>query len=469
MATIKRIDGKTGIAYKITVTNGRDDCGKQLRHFKTWRPPDGMSEKRAEKEVQKVAFDFQRKIEQGFEIDNRQTFSQYADYVLALKESNGAKHNTIREYRYLMERIRKSTIGSMKLVDIRPQHLNQFYQSLQKAARLDGTKARGKPRIIEELTARGITREALAKTAEISATTVTTACREETISLEKARDIAMALDHDVKELFDLVQDARPLTNKTILEYHRLIHTVLDQAEKEMLISYNAASKASPPPVTRKTPNYFQPEQVTEILDALEEEPLKWQAITHLLIVTGCRRGEIAGLKWSKVDLEHRRLEISANLCYSKQRGVYETTTKTGATRYINIPQESVDLLTRYKASQDALQMANGDRWRETGYVFTQEHGEPINPTSITAWLNKFSTRRGLPHINPHAFRHTVASVLIANGTDIVTVSKQLGHSQVSTTGDIYSHVIDKSKAQAAECIADVMLRRKPSSGEKGDA
>ena len=219
----------------------------------------------------------------------------------------------------------------------------------------------------------------------------------------------------------------------------------------MLVPYNAASRATPPSVTRKTPNYFQPEQVSDILSALEDEPIKWRTIAHLLLVTGCRRGEIAGLKWSKVDLEHGRLEISANLCYSKENGVYETTTKTGKTRYINIPHETSELLEEYRAWQDKQRLACGDRWQETGYLFTQEYGDPINPTE----------RHGLPHINPHAFRHTVASVLIANGTDIVTVSKQLGHSQVSTTGDIYSHVIDESKAQAAECIADVMLRRKP--------
>lgn len=105
-------------------------------------------------------------------------------------------------------------------------------------------------------------------------------------------------------------------------------------------------------------------------------------------------------------------------------------------------------------------MLNGDRWQDTGYIFTQDDGLPMHPDSITTWLAKFSKRHGLPHINPHSFRHSVASILISAGTDIVTVSKQLGHSQVSTTGDIYSHVIEESKAQATECIADIMLRRK---------
>ncbi len=102
----------------------------------------------------------------------------------------------------------------------------------------------------------------------------------------------------------------------------------------------------------------------------------------------------------------------------------------------------------------------GDQWNDTGYVFTRSNGEPIIPGSITRWLNYFSRRHGLPHINPHAFRHTAASILIAEGVDIVTVSKMLGHANTSTTTDIYSHVIEESKRKATECIADAILRKK---------
>lgn len=305
-----------------------------------------------------------------------------------------------------------------------------------------------------------MTREALGKAACVSHTTITQACRGEAINGEKAGAIADAIHLPLDELFDLSKNCKPLSNKTVLEYHRFIHTVLNQAEREMLVPYNAAEKATPPSVSRKTPNYFQPEEITAILEALEVEPEKWRVLTHLLIVTGCRRGEVAALKWDHVDLDQGRLEVSANLCYSKERGIYETTTKTDSARFVNIPSETVALLRHYRVTQAELRLANGDRWHDTGYLFTKDNGEPMNPTSITAWLNKFSKKHGLPHINPHAFRHSVASILIANGTDIVTVSKQLGHSQVSTTGDIYSHVIEEAKAQATECIADIMLRRK---------
>lgn len=253
---------------------------------------------------------------------------------------------------------------------------------------------------------------------------------------------------------------RPLSEKNVREHHVLICAILAQAEKEMLVPYNAGEKAQAPKYGRKEPNYFQPETITAILTALESEPLKWQLITQLLLVTGCRRGEIMGLHWSKVDFATGQVRIDRQLCYTKEKGIYETHTKTGNTRFVRLPAETLLLMKKFRAEQAALQIANGDRWKGGDYVFTQDDGSHMNPSSATAWLTKFSARHSLPHINPHAFRHSVASVLIANGTDIVTVSKQLGHSRISTTEDVYSHVIEEAKAKASETIADVMLRRK---------
>ena len=89
--------------------------------------------------------------------------------------------------------------------------------------------------------------------------------------------------------------SEPLSVKTVLEHHRLISTVLKEAEREMIVQYNAAAKAKPPKLPQKEAETFQPEEVAAIRGALEHEPLKWKAITHLLLVSGCRRGEIAGL------------------------------------------------------------------------------------------------------------------------------------------------------------------------------
>ncbi len=127
---------------------------------------------------------------------------------------------------------------------------------------------------------------------------------------------------------------------------------------------------------------------------------------------------------------------------------------------VRIPEETLALHKELQVAQKEQRLRIGDLWQENDYVFKQDDGQPMHPYSITQWLDKLSRRRGLPHINPHAFRHTAASVMIVNGADIVTISKMLGHAKVSTTEDIYSHVIEDSKQQAGNVLADVFYRKK---------
>lgn len=121
--------------------------------------------------------------------------------------------------------------------------------------------------------------------------------------------------------------------------------------------------------------------------------------------------------------------------------------------------ETIQLLKEYRAYHHGLRLKNGDRWLETDYVFTRDDGGVMNPDNVTQWLSNFAKKYGLPPIHPHKFRHTMASLLIYNGTDTLTVSKRLGHAKVSTTTDIYSHAIKQADERAAESIADVILRR----------
>ena len=460
MATIEKIPGKNGDTYRISVSAGFDTQGKRIRHRMNYKPTPGMTERQIQKAVQRAAADFERSIEQGFALDNRQTFAGYAEYVLDLKQRTGTKARTLDRYRDMMVRINQA-IGHIKLADLRPQHLNSFYKNLaEPGIRIGGGSARAKINMVAWLKKNKVSRGKLAEKAGISAATVGIAVKGESIKEEKALAIAKAMNKKVDEVFRVEKNMEPLADKTILEHHRLISTILAQAEKEMLVPYNAAAKATPPRINKKDPNYFQPETISAILEALESEPLKWRLITHLLIVTGCRRGEIMGLKWEKVDFENSRVKIDRALVSSKSKGVFEETTKTSDIRHLSLPRETMDLLRQHKREQLRLQLANGDRWIHTGYVFTQDNGDHMNPDSITGWLKDFSARHGLPHINPHAFRHTVASVLLANGTDIVTVSKQLGHASITTTENFYSHIIEENKAKAADCIADVLIRKK---------
>ena len=459
MANIKRIDGKTGPTFKITVTKGRSMDGRQVRHYLTWKPAPGMTERQMEKAVQKAAFEFEQQIEQGFIADNRQTFAQYAEYVIDLKERSGAKHRTVERYRELLVRI-NAAIGHLKLTDIRPQHLNMFYANLsEEGVRIAQVKATPKKDIAAMMKEKGLSAAALSRSSGMAASTFAPAIHGKTVSKKTADTLAAALGYKTEALFKLSQDSSPLSTKTILEHHRLISTIMSQAEKEMLIQYNPAHRATPPKLERAEVDSFQPDELAKILERLELEPIKWRTITHLLIITGCRRGEIMGLHWDAIDWKGQQLRIDRALLYTAESGVYEDTTKTGETRFVKVPAETMQLLKEYRAYHHGLRLKNGDRWIETEYVFTRDDGGVMNPDNVTKWLGSFAKKYELPPIHPHKFRHTMASLLICNGTDTLTVSKRLGHAKVSTTTDIYSHAIKQADERAAESIADVILRR----------
>lgn len=252
MANVQPRKNKEGkiISYSIRVYKGRDTSGKQLKPYTmTWEVPAGMSEKKIQSELNKVVVLFEKQCKEGLIADNRQTFEKYANYVIDLKERNGIKHRTIDGYKKILPRI-CAEIGHIKLVDLRPQHLNKFYEQLSK----DGMNLRTGGR---------------------------------------------------------------LSNKTIHEYHCFIRTVLSQAEKEMLVPYNVASKATPPKVIKQEAHYLEQEDIETILKYLVNEPLKWQVALNLLIFTGCRRSEIIGLKWDKINFKNNTITIDSNALYTK--------------------------------------------------------------------------------------------------------------------------------------------------------
>ena len=461
MPSIEKRVAKDGtLSYRITVCDGTDSNGRKVRHRKHFIPDKNMSEKQAFKAAQKEAFLFEQQFEQGYSVDNDPFFRDYAGYVLQLKLSAGLKRSTYDRYEELLSRINES-IGGMRLRTIRPMHLNQMYDKLSKpGVRGTGVKAVAIIDTVPLLNEKSLSRQQLAKQAGISPATVTEFCNQRPIMKQKAEQIAAVLGMNYSQIFRTEKNMKPLSTKTVLEYHRLTHTILAQAEKEMLVPYNAADKSTPPKAAQSEVNYFQPEQVRDILTALESEPLKWRVITHILMITGGRRGEVVGLEWSKIDFERKRLCFDSALLYSKEVGLYKGSTKTGNRRYVPLPEETLTLLKELQVAQKEQRLLMGDRWHENDYVFKQDDGQPMHPDSITQWLDKFSRRHDLPHINPHAFRHTAASVMIVNGADIVTISKMLGHAKVSTTEDIYSHVIEDSKQQAGNVLADVFYREK---------
>lgn len=469
------------ISARIRVSAGYDSNGKKRIHARTVKKPHDMTEKQFLKFVQAETLKDEINYKNGYQLDQQQTFSEYATYILKCKEESGIKRRTLERYKELLKRIHCG-IGHIKLQELRPQHLTAFYTQLRKTGiRLEQDKARPKQDIKSILEQAHCSRHELAVCAGVSDTTITSLCKGNTVSLQTADKVANALHIDRETLFSVQSNAKLLSEKTLLEHHRLISEILSQAEKEMLVPYNAADKVVNPPKSTKSPepNYLQPDELDAIRAALPSEPLKWQVIVHLMLVTGCRRGEIMGLKWSAIDLEAGTLRIENNLLYTKALGVYEDTPKTESSkRTLLLPAETISLLREYRIEWEMVRKSYGAAWNHflqipdgsgtvhtvrAEFLFIREQpgkvGYPMNPDSPTQFLSKFSKRHNLPHINPHAFRHSLASCLNMNGIDLVMISKWLGHSNVTTTMNIYEHILETGKKAVVNCISSDILKK----------
>ena len=463
MANIQERRDKAGklISYSVRVHRGRGADGKQLKPFTaTFDVSPTWTEKSARKKAEAFAATFEKECRQGITSDSRQRFANYCAYVIDLKEQRGAKHSTIVRYRELTERIYPA-IGHIKLKELRPDHLNSLYTALAKPGAGKGAqRATARQNLAALLKEKRISRSSIAKKSGVPLYTVYDAVNGKPVNRDAALSVAAAIGDPLEKLFVIHENTRTLSAKTVLEHHRLIHTVLDQAVKEGLIPSNPADRVMLPKAEKKEVNYFQPETVAAIRDALESEPIKWKTLTHMLLITGARRGEILGLKWENVDFKGSRIYICNNILYTTERGIYEETPKTERSkRYVSLPTETMRLLKKYQLWQYEERLRMGEYFQYRDFVFSQDNGSPMHPDSVTDWLSKFSKRHNLPHVNPHAFRHTMASMLYFNGVDSVSISNRLGHAQVSTTANIYAHVMEEADKKNADILAEIFLKQ----------
>lgn len=204
---------------------------------------------------------------------------------------------------------------------------------------------------------------------------------------------------------------------------------------------------------------YDAEQVKYILQCAEQEPLKWRAFIMLALDTGCRKGEIVGLKWSDIDFKTGRVTISRNVQYTNgSTGIYVTTPKTGKARTITINPPALRVLAEWKREQ--LKAHAKQCIPIAGWVFTQDSGEVMHPNAPVSYMVRFGKRYNLPGIHCHALRHTMASLAITNGADAVSVSEKLGHAKPSITLDVYSHANEESQKRANEILASVIYEQK---------
>ncbi len=250
---------------------------------------------------------------------------------------------------------------------------------------------------------------------------------------------------------------KPLAPKTIRHNLSFVSDVFAYAVKMGVVSDNPCAKVTLPKAEQKEKQIYTPEQVQKFLTLLNDEPLKYRTFFNLMIYSGFRRGEMLGLEWKDVDFENNIISVRRTSNYTAKKGVYTDTTKTRKSqRTLKFPQEIMNMLKEYKAEQDEQALKCGDKWVETDRLYTKWNGEPMQNGTPYFWLGEFCEKHDLPFYGLHSFRHLFASLLVNQGVDIVTVSGALGHSTVSTTSNIYCHMLEEAQAKVSDAVSSAL-------------
>lgn len=386
MATIKQSETKDGKRFfKIAVSRGYGKAPYTMR----WYWPDGWSERYATREAEKVAAEFELKCNAG-EVLNREQQKEQA----ALEAAEAAKIKTLRQYAELV-----------------------FLPAL-------------------EVTCSELTRYNFTNTLKTYVFPV--------LGSMKLPEITSA---QITALLLKVQK-RGLSHSTCVRVYSILNMLFKRAYLDETIDRNPMDRVQRPKPAKSEGkdqeiSAYTGQELKYIMECLENEPLKWRAFIRLLIDTGCRRGEAAGLTWDNIDFQENSILIEKGLYYSPKKGIYTDTPKSGKKRKIFVDPSVMELLKEIRRTQTFS--------GKDGFVFTQDHSTaPMHPDSPTRYFKRFGQRYDIPDFHPHKLRHSFASVAITNGADVASVSEKLGHADKAITLRMYTHADEESQKRASE-------------------
>jgi integrase len=277
--------------------------------------------------------------------------------------------------------------------------------------------------------------------------------------------LAKLMPAHVQTLLNKLADAG-LAHRSIRNVRAALRRALNQAMRFGYVVRNVAALVDVPGEVTFTPEPLDEEQAKRLLDAISGH--RWELLYRIALGLGLRKGEILGLRWEDVDLDAATLRITGSL--QRQRGrLVRTTTKTEASiRTIALPPSLLTMLTEHKQHQAEMR-AVARRWTDTGLVFTSSVGTPIEPSDLSRHFKLVLKEAGLPERTRfHDLRHSCATLLIVMGVHPRVVMEILGHSQISTTMNIYAHVLPRVQREAITGLDALFAETKLRDAEKAD-
>ena len=234
-----------------------------------------------------------------------------------------------------------------------------------------------------------------------------------------------------------------LSPKTVRNIHQILSSALKLAQEQRIILTNPAEGCALPKVEHREMKTLPVEQLQSFLREAKDSGVF--ELYYLELATGLRRGELLGLKWEDIDLEHGDLRVRRQIARINGKVVEAPLKTKNAYRTLPLAEDTISILNEQKKKVGS-----------SPWVFPSATGGPISPDSVLHMLHRVLKRAGLPKVRSHDLRHTFATLALQNGVDIKTVSGMLGHFSAGFTLDTYAHVTTSAQKAAANTMGKLL-------------
>ena len=269
---------------------------------------------------------------------------------------------------------------------------------------------------------------------------------------------------DIQQYYTWLMGEKELSPNTVIKHHNLLTNTLNAAERQEYITKNPMRAVSPPKKRQREAKFYTPEQLGTLLDKAVGTRLELPV--YICAYLGLRRGELCGLRWSDIDLEHQTITIENTRTQAGKKEIEKGTKTASSTRTLYLPDTLCDMLKAAKENQQACRATYKNAYDDNDYVIVMEDGKPFRPNYLSELFGKFLADNDLPKIVLHELRHTFASLSNQAGIPAYNIGKALGHSTPATTQKIYTHLLDQTHTQAVEGVAAIADEARRKAGKE---
>ena len=239
---------------------------------------------------------------------------------------------------------------------------------------------------------------------------------------------------------------------TVRKYFYVLKSILDKGVEWNILDISPIKGITLPALTTKEIKVWDNTQINEFLNIVKGT--KWYIPFLLAFTTGMRQGEICGLRW--IDYNEKTGDIYVSRSMLRNFTLKDTKTKSSK-RKIVLLQTTKSALAIQMELQEKNKDLLGDKYKDSGFICTHDNGEPINPENLGKKFKKIIKEYKLAPIRFHDIRHSFATILLKNGTNPKIVSEILGHSDVQTTLNVYSHVLPDLQKDTMQQLEGILF------------